>query len=135
MWISINMQKISLFHQFILHIYSIFDSRNQTNHFYFWRCPPKTFSFIFSAKTRLGTPTFDHAQQKVFDQLSIFVNLYQHAKHKAVSSICFGEVGGFWAISQEQDFSQIFDMWRYIANNINLYYRTNLVKIIDQIFL
>ena len=32
------------------------------------------------------------ANQKVFNQLLIFMNLYQHAKNEAVSSICFGEI-------------------------------------------
>ena len=63
-------------------------------------------------------PIFDHAQLKIVSQLVIFVNFYQHAKNEAVSSICSGEIGhlkilqpdwlgGFWPISQEQDFSQI----------------------------
>ena len=56
--------------------------------------------------------------QKNFDQLLIFVNLYQHAKNEAVSSICSGEIVDLkilqfeWLravrpIFQEQDFSQI----------------------------
>ena len=57
--------------------------------------------------------------QKIFDQLLIFVNLYQHTKNEAISSICSGEIvdlkilqsdwlRAFWPISQEQDFSQNF---------------------------
>ena len=49
--------------------------------------------------------------QKTFSQLLIFVNLYQHAKNEAVSSICPWEtvdlkilqsdwLKEFWAISQ-----------------------------------
>ena len=56
--------------------------------------------------------------QKLFGQLAIFVNLHQHAKNEAVSSICSGEIvdlkilqsdwlRAFWPISHEQDFSQI----------------------------
>ena len=30
--------------------------------------------------------------QNVFDQILIFVNLYQHAKNEAMSLICSGEV-------------------------------------------
>ena len=56
--------------------------------------------------------------QELFNQLLIFVNLYQHAKTEAVSSICSGEMldlkisqlewlRTFWPISQEQHFSQI----------------------------
>ena len=60
-------------------------------------------------------------------------------------SICCGEIPdlkvlqsdwltGFCHISQEQDFS-IQDLCRNTANNINFYYRTNSVKINDQIIL
>ena len=55
--------------------------------------------------------------QKIFNQLLFFVNLYQHAENKAVSSICSEEIvdlkscdlwlRAFWPISQEQDFFQI----------------------------
>ena len=56
--------------------------------------------------------------KNIFDQLLTFVNLYQHAKNEAVSSICSGEIvdlkilqfdwlRAFWPISQEQDFFQI----------------------------
>ena len=55
--------------------------------------------------------------QKIFNQLLIFLNLYQHAQYEAVSSICSGEMldldilqseqlRAFWPISQEQHFSQ-----------------------------
>ena len=83
--------------------------------------------------------------QKVFNQLLIFVNLYQHAKNQAVSSIRSGEMvdlkilqsewlRAFWPISQERDLSQIEDC-RNTANNINFHYRTNSGKINNQIFL
>ena len=66
-------------------------------------------------------PLFTMPNQKMFDQLLIFVNLYQHAKNYTVSSICVGEMVDliilesdwlrpFWPISQEQDFSQIYDL-------------------------
>ena len=53
----------------------------------------------------------------IFDQLLIFVNMYQHAEDEAVSSICSGEIvdfkivqsdwlRAFWPLSQEQDFSR-----------------------------
>ena len=56
--------------------------------------------------------------QKFFNQLLIFVNLYQHAKNEAVSSICSIEIvdlkillshwqRAFWLISQKQDFLHI----------------------------
>ena len=40
-----------------------------------------------------------------------------------------------WPISQEQSFYQIWDMCRNTTNNVNFHYRTNSVKINDQIFL
>ena len=36
----------------------------------------------------MATPIFDHVQPKIFNQLLIFVNLYNHAKNEAASSIC-----------------------------------------------
>ena len=39
----------------------------------------------------------------------------------------------FWPIPQEQTSSQIWDLCRNTANNINLHYRTDAVKINDQI--
>ena len=78
--------------------------------------------------------------QKIFDQLLIFVNLYQHAKNADVSSICSGEIVDFkilqsdwlitfWQISQELKFSQIWNLCENTANNIKFPYRTNSVKI------
>ena len=54
--------------------------------------------------------------QKLSEQLSIFVNFHQHAKNEAVSSTCSGEIvdlkilqsewlRAFRPISHEQDFS------------------------------
>ena len=40
----------------------------------------------------------------------------------------------FWHISQEPEFSQIWDLCRNIANNILFHYRTNSVKIKDKTF-
>ena len=74
--------------------------------------------------------------QNIFNQLLDLVNLYEHAKNEAVSSICSGEIvdlkilqsdwlRAFWPISQEQDFSQILDLCSNTANNINFQYRLN----------
>ena len=84
--------------------------------------------------------------QKLFVQLSSFVNLYKNAKNEAVASICSADIvdlkilqsdwlRAFWPISHEQVFSQIQDLCRNTANSINFHYRNNSVKIIDQIFL
>ena len=75
------------------------------------------------------------------------MNLYEYAKNKVVSWICSGEtvnlkilksdwLKAFWPISQEeQDFSQTQDLYRNTGNNINFHYRTNSLKINDQIFI
>ena len=75
---------------------------------------------------RVPRPDWPHSfltmpHQKLFNQLLIFVNLYQHAKNEAVSYICSEEMlhlkisqsewlQAFWPISQEQHFSQIEDL-------------------------
>ena len=62
-------------------------------------------------------PFLTMPNQKIFDQLLVFVNLYQHAKNETVSSICSREIvdlkilqsdwqRALWPISPEQDFSQ-----------------------------
>ena len=33
-------------------------------------------------------PIFDHVHPRIFDQLLIYVNLYQHAKTQAILLIC-----------------------------------------------
>ena len=58
------MQKISSFHLFILEIQSILESWDKIGH----------------------TPFVTMANQKAFDQLLIFVNLYRHAKNQAICS-------------------------------------------------
>ena len=71
------------------------------------------------------------------------MNLYQHAKNKAITLIPSGDMVDLkilqsdwlriiWYIPQEPNFSQIFV--QNTANNKNLNYRTNSVKINDQIF-
>ena len=83
--------------------------------------------------------------QNFFDQLLVYVNLYQHAKNQAISMICSGDMVDkkilqcdwlrkFWPIYQEQNYSQISDLCRNTVNNISFHYRTNSVKINDQIF-
>ena len=55
--------------------------------------------------------------QKIFNQLLIFMNLCQHAKNEAASLLCSGEIvdlkileshwlRAFWLISQKQGFSK-----------------------------
>ena len=93
---------------------SVLESRNQTGHTHFWPCLPKYFSVNFY----------------------FFVNLYQHAKDQAISSICYGHsvdlkileldwLRAFLPISLKRDFSQIWNLCRNVANNINFHYRKN----------
>ena len=76
----------------------------------------------------VSKPIFDHPH------LKISMNLHQHAKSQAFSSLCSSDVvdlkilqsdwpRAFWYISQELDFSQIWDLCKNTANNINFPYR------------
>ena len=67
------------------------------------------------------------------------MNLYQHAKNYNFSSFCFRDIidlkiiqydwpGEFWPISQEPDFSQIWNFCKNTENNINFCYRPNFKK-------
>ena len=80
-----------------------------------------------------------------FDQLLISANSYQHAKNWAILLICSGDMVNekilqsnwlrtFWPLSQEPKFFQIWDLCRNTANNKNFHYRTNSLKINDNIF-
>ena len=79
---------------------------------------------------------------KNFNQLLIFVNLYQHAKNQAISPKILSYLKilqsdllmTFWLISQEPDFSRVWSLCRNTANNINFRYSTNSVNTNDQIF-
>ena len=51
-------------------------------------------TFKFSPETDWPHPLLTMPNQNIFDQLLIFVNLYQHTKNEAVSSICFREI--YW---------------------------------------
>ena len=65
---------------------------------------------------RLATSIFDQVHPpKIFDQLLIYVNLYQNAKHQAISLICSEDMADqkimqydwprtSWPMSQEQTF-------------------------------
>ena len=45
------------------------------------------YSQFQSRVTKLAVPIFDHAHPTFFDQILIYVNLYQHAKIQAISWI------------------------------------------------
>ena len=119
MSICINLQKISLFHMFILLIQSIFESHHMTSYVHFNHANPKIFKHLLicrnlyqQAKThlislvqswntvnfRVQWPDWLYSHfwpcltKKIFTQLLFFVNFYQLVKNKAVSSICSGEI-------------------------------------------
>ena len=63
------------------------------------------------------------------------MNLHQYAKNQAFSSFCSRDIvnlkilqsdwsRAFWPISQEQDFSQVWDLSKNTANNIKFVYIT-----------
>ena len=99
---------------------------------------------------KVGRPDWPHSfltipHQKLFNQLLIFVNLYQHIENQAVSLIHSEEMLdlkilqsqwllAFWPIFQEQNFSQREDLYRNTVNNKNFHYKTNSEKINDQNF-
>ena len=73
------------------------------------------------------------------------MNLYQYAKNQAFSSFCSRDIvnlkilqsdwlTAFWPISQEPDFSQVWDLCKNTANIIKFLYRPNSEKINDSIF-
>ena len=79
--------------------------------------------------------------QKIFDQLLIFVNLYQHAQNETVSAL-FSVVmtdlkilQSEWLTEHFGIFSQIKDLCRNTANNKNFHYRTSSGKINDHSFI
>ena len=79
--------------------------------------------------------------QKIFDQLLIFVNLYQHAQNETVSAL-FSVVmtdlkilQSEWLTEHFGLFSQIKDLCRNKTNNKNFHYRTSSGKINDHSFI
>ena len=75
-----------------------------------------------------------------FDQHLISINLYQHTKNQAFSSVSSrGTVDlkilqfdwprrAFWPASPEPAFSQVWDLCKNTAVNVNFLYRPNLEK-------
>ena len=72
------------------------------------------------------------------------MNLYKHAKNQAILPIYSGHMvdqeilqsdwlSTLWPISQEQKFSQIWDLGRNTSNKISFHYRTNSLRINEQI--
>ena len=70
------------------------------------------------------------------------MNLYQQAKDQAFPSFCSRDIVdlkilqsdwpiAFWRVSQEPDFSQVWDLCKNGGNNMNVLYRPNSEKIND----
>ena len=119
-WICTRMQKMSSFHPFILHVWSILESCDQ-----------------------LATPIFDYAQPKMFwstFNLSEFVSTWKKSGYVTDlfwRYVWFCNLIGwehFGSLFRNKIFSQIWVLCRNAANNINFYYRTNSVKINNQFF-
>ena len=96
-------------------------------------------------RLKIGNSAQTYFLNGPFDQLLIFRNSYQHAKHEPISSISSGDLddskilqsnwmGTFWPLPQEQEISQTPDLCTNTGNNTSFHYITNPVKINDQIF-
>ena len=103
--------------------------------------------------TRVVILSFDHAHPNTFQSNFTFINLYWHAKNQVIffyrsrryayfSSIAIVHLKimqsdwtrGFCLISQESNFSRIWDLCRNLVNNINFHYRPNSDEINDYFF-
>ena len=163
------MQKISLFHLLILQIQSILSPITRlvtlicdhTHYQRFWSpfnlceivrtCKNQLVSSVLSWDTvnfRVQRPDWPHSfltmpHQKLFNQLLIFVNLYNIPKmrlfHQSAQEKCPIEkshsLNGWEHFSLylwNNFFFQIEDLYSDTANNINIHYRGNLGKINDQ---
>ena len=80
-----------------------------------------------------------------FHQLLISMNLHQYPKNQDFSSFCSRDIANlkisqsdwlraFWPMSQEPDFSQVWDLCKNTENITKFLYRPNWEKINDQIF-
>ena len=72
------------------------------------------------------------------------MNLHQYEKNQAFSSFCSRDIvnikilqsdwlRAFWPISQESEFSQVWDLCKNTANITKFHYRPNSDKINDSI--
>ena len=93
--------------------------------------------------TRLATHIFDHAHPKFFDQLLVHMNLYKHEKNR----LFHGFVLEIWLIKKPCNLVGWEHFGPYLmkknshkhgictgTQQISFHYRTNSVKINDQIF-
>ena len=103
------------------------------------------YSQFQSPVTRLTMPIFDHVHPKNFGSTFDLCELVSTCKKSGDFIDLFRRYGwlknpAIWlpdnilAHISENFFSQIWDLWRNTINNICFHYRTNPVKINDQIF-
>ena len=85
------------------------------------------------------TPILDHAYPNIFQLTSNFHVYISTAKNEAFSSFCSRDIidlkilqsdspRAFWPISLKPDFSQVRDLSKNTATNINFLYRANSEK-------
>ena len=86
----------------------------------------------------MASPIFDHAHQNIFQ--STFncpesvsckkMRLFHHFVPQSVDLRILQSdwLRAFWPVSQESDFSQVWDLCNNTANNKNFLYRTNSEK-------
>ena len=81
-------------------------------------------------------PFLTMLMKKFFDELLIFVILYQHTKNQAISWICSGDIVDLKMLQCDwlRAFCPISQEHSNTANDISFYYITNSVKINDHIF-
>ena len=109
---------------FFLETKPIFESHDQTSHTNFWICPFKKFR-----------PTFNFREFVLTCKKSAdLINLFWINSWLNNPTIWSDWMRAFWSKPQKNDFSQILELWRNTANNMNVYHRPNSGKISDQIF-
>ena len=108
-------------------------------------CSFLIYSHFLSLMTKLAATIADNGHPKNFSSTFNCRKFVLPCKNKTISSICSEDMVDlkilefvcltvFWAISQEQEFSHVWDLCRNTNNNFNSHYRPNSVKINDQIF-
>ena len=94
--------------------------------------------------TRVATPIFDHGNPNIFRSTFSFHEFVSTCEKSSLFlSICSWDIvdlkilqsdwpRGFWPVSQELDFFQVWNLHRNPANNIHLDYRPNSKKLITK---
>ena len=149
------MQSVYIFYLFILQIQSILESHHQTGHTHFWPCSLQKFSISFNLceiipackKSVSSISSFlrysqflTMPHQKRFNQLLIFVNLYQYAKNEVVSSFINLLWRNAWfknsAIWMAESILVHISGTTFFpnGNNMKFHYRTNKGKLKTKFF-